>query len=132
MRLLALLIVLAGLVGCGGDPAAELEKQGATLRSNEDGKVYSVVFLNKNIVPDLKPLKGLTDVTHLAFKRIPITDEGLEILEDLTWLGNLNLGGTRCTKEGVKAFQKACRLCIVLRDSPPTNPPPSKPKSITP
>ena len=120
-RLLGLLLVM-GMVGCGGggsnegetassnqppaqapdaDPVAALEKLDAQIWRNEQGQVIHV-RLGRSQVTDagLVHLKGMTNLEELWLPT-QVTAAGLVHLRGLPNLDTLGLGGTKVTDAGL-------------------------------
>ena len=129
MRVL-LVVLLVGIVGCGGndnspgdvaiptpkssqaktdkppaqaaDADAALKNLGAEIHRNDQGEVVEV-DLNFNDITDagLVHLKGLPNLQNLSLFRTKVTDAGLVHLKGLTSLQTLNLYGTQITDAGL-------------------------------
>ena len=82
-RLLGLLLVV-GMVGCGGGDPHPLGKFGAKIDRNEQGEIIRVRLTASHITDaGLMHLKGLTNLQTLELPR-QITDAGLAQLSGLT------------------------------------------------
>ena len=126
-RLLGLLLVM-GMVGCGG-PVARLEDKGAKITKNEQGEVVEVHLNRKPIgwkrgqtphpqISDagLADIKGLTSLEALNLNSCrQVTDAGLVHLKGLTNLEDLDLGETKVTDAGLAAMQQTLPNCKITK-----------------
>ena len=111
MRVL-LLMLLVGILGCGGDdnvadeppahaadanPVAALKKLGADGLENDDGLVSA------------------SEVSWVNFEGTQITDAGLVHLKSLAELQSLGLQETQVTEAGVADLQKALPNCQIYK-----------------
>ena len=115
-RLLGLLLVI-GMVGCGGGEPHPFEQLGAWIERNEQGEaVY--VRLNTIKISDagLADIKGLTSLEALNLNSCrQVTDAGLVHLKGLTNLEDLDLGETKVTDAGLAAMQQTLPNCKITK-----------------
>jgi hypothetical protein len=87
--------------------AATLGQLGAEVVWLGASGVDSVYFTREGITDaDLKPLKGLANLTKLKLNRSLITDAGLKHLQSLTSLVQLHLAGTKITDAGLEYLKR--------------------------
>ena len=124
MRLLFIMLSLIGLVGCGSkvdveearkvevvDQIAALEKSGATITRDSDGKVTIEMLNNTQITGEgLEHPKGLTNLVHLGLTNTQISDAGLENLKGLPKLEALYLSDTQVTDDGLEHLKGLTNL----------------------
>ena len=104
-RLLGLLLVM-GMVGCGGS-VAELEKLGAKITKDDQGQVIRVnLYATRITDAGLVHLKGLTNLQHLSLDATKVTDAGLGHLKEMN-LHTLKIPQHAKTDIGLKNYLRA-------------------------
>jgi hypothetical protein len=99
-----------------GSPGAALEKLGAKLERNGQGKVTGV-DLSRSRITDagLGHLKGLTNLEQLNLNDSRITDAALVHLKGLTHLRELVISDTQISDTGFNELQAALPNCMTRR-----------------
>ena len=116
MKTLLGLLLVMGIVGCGGGEPHPFKQLGAWINRNEQGEIVEVSqFQRETTDAILVHLKGLNNLKSLSLGMTKVTDAGLVHLKGLMELQELNLGDAKVTDAGVADLQKALPNCNIVK-----------------